>query len=55
MTISKLFKKREQIPDIETIIYNPAYEHPRLENETDTEYRERLKDIWLKRLQLQCK
>lgn len=44
--------------DIEAILYsekfyNPAYEHHRLKNETDAEYRERLKDIWLKRLQ--CK
>lgn len=53
MTISKLFKKRKQTLDIEAIMYNPAYEYPRLEHETDAEYRERLKEIWLKRLQ--CK
>lgn len=53
MTISKLFKKCERTPDIETIMYNPAYEYPRLKDETDEEYRIRLRDIWLKRLQ--CK
>ena len=51
MTISKLFKKREQTQDIEVIMYNPAYEYSRLEHETDIEYRERLREIWLKRLQ----